>query len=126
MLSIDPALARLCQHCPYLADEILEFRSCAAAQCDPGRCVRAFFNFRESLQTDADPALDELADWLRTSVVIEAKAGEQALEELAFQPEDEPDLHSYCHSVMRTFSQDRSYSHPEIQLAFRYRMAEAA
>lgn len=124
MLPIDPALARICQHCPYLADEILEFRSCAQAQCNPGRCVRAFFAFRESLDLDYSPELETLRSWLQSSVVIEAKAGEQPLEQLDFSPEDQPDLESYCHSVMQLMAHDRTYQHPEIQLAFRYREPE--
>lgn len=126
MLPIDPALARICQHCPYLADEILEFRSCVQAQCDPGRCVRAFFAFRESLDPETVPELEDLQNWLQSSVVIEATAGEQPLEQFDFTPQDESDLESYCHSVMRLMAHDRSYPHPEIQLAFRYRQPEMA
>ncbi|MEM9399419.1 MAG: hypothetical protein AAF984_04360 [Verrucomicrobiota bacterium] len=120
-VKIDQTLASICKKCPYLADDILEFRFHARSQTQPGRCVRAYFDFASSLCNDDEICC--LRNWLESTVEVEAvsKQCTQLLESFPFKVADAYDLQGYCMKVIRSMHHDRSYKETDIKLQFRYR-----
>jgi hypothetical protein len=88
----------------------------------PGECVRAFFDFAESVPAGCVQDLSKLASLIQGLVVIEAlDSGDQLLETVPFEPALDDTMESYCQRVLQMFQLDRVYETPRLKLRFCYR-----
>ncbi|MEM9446128.1 MAG: hypothetical protein AAGA18_12345 [Verrucomicrobiota bacterium] len=117
---VDRALSSICANCPYLSDDILEFRYHVHQKSQPGKCVRAYFDFASS-----DPEKPEVCcirQWLETSVEVEAidLIEQKKLESFPFKTSNDRGIEDYCIRVMQDIHHDRAYETNHIKLQFRY------
>lgn len=118
---LDAALAGVCRGCPHLADDILEFREHARCRKEPGRCVRAFFDFMGRSERKDMPELFSIREWLCRAVEIAVCVRSHEVERLPFCPEEPDDLETFCRRAIGHVASDRVYDLCQTHLEFRYR-----
>lgn len=114
-------LSKICEHCPRVADEVIDLHLAAQRRCAPGKCAKALFR----VACEAGAVLPEevgriLREW-KSDLVVEARTPTgMLLERLPFEPEGNEDLEGYCQRVMNVFHWDRSHPSPLLKLSFSY------
>jgi hypothetical protein len=121
MPSLAPRLARICEHCPHLSDEVIDLHLGLQRRCLPGTCAKAFFRVAE----EAHDTLAEEVSLLGTAfsqelAVVARGPDDEVLEKLPFAPEPEENLEGYCLRMMNQVFWDRSHSGTPLRLQFCY------
>lgn len=119
--SLGLPLARICEQCPHLSDEVLDLHLGMQRRCLPGTCAKALFRISQEARHTLNEEVTTLFSVIPKALAVEARGPDgHVIEQVPFEPDPAENLETYCQRMMNQFFWDRNLEGSPLRLQFCY------